>query len=218
MLSPLQEPIQKYGEAELEGKAGSEEKALETAFELLEGKVGSVVDAVDTDDSIAKGDKKGKKRERLIRIRDRLLRLQLIIIELPNEEDAYVIFETLNTRGKDLGVGDLMKNHLTRLLRPKNKGVDAARDKWNKIRTTLDESAIDLDIDRFIYHSWISRYAYVGRASVFRDARRTITSKKIGNPSWMIWLVTPRTTGLCSSPRPISGRRKRGRSPTHSRP
>ena len=34
----------------------------------------------------------------------------------------------MNTRGKDLTLSDLVKSHLSRLLKPTNKGVDLARD------------------------------------------------------------------------------------------
>ena len=55
--------------------------------------------------------------ERLKEIRDRLLGLLVIWVEHSNEDDAYIIFETLNSRGKDLDVADLLKNHLLNKLR-----------------------------------------------------------------------------------------------------
>ncbi len=100
-----------------------------------------------------------------------MLRLQLISVLLSDEDDAYLIFETLNTRGKDLGVSDLVKNHITRLLKPTNKDVDVAREKWNAVRTVIDESAADLDINRFIYHAWLSRYPYIAKAKLFREIK-----------------------------------------------
>ncbi len=174
----LQECIQKHGPAQLTGDPGSEEQALKQSFELLSTKVSGLLAAVDVDTTIADKKKTTVKKERLTEVRDKLLRLQLITIQLPNEEDAYLIFETLNTRGKDLGIADLFKNHFTRKLRPKTKGVDVAKDKWHKIRATIDESAADLDINRFFYHSWISGHPYVGIGKVFREARKKITKPK----------------------------------------
>jgi len=69
----LQEHIQKYGQAELPGTAGSEEIALKAAYELLTSKVDSVVDAVDSDASIAKAKKNTAKRSKLQAIRDRVI-------------------------------------------------------------------------------------------------------------------------------------------------
>lgn len=171
----LQEHIQKYGQAELPGSADSEETALKAAFELLTAKVRSVVESVASDASIAKAKKNATSKSRLQQIRDKVLRLQLITVQLTNEDDAYLIFETLNTRGKNLGVSDLVKNHITRLLKPTNKGVDVAREKWNSIRTIIDESAADLSINRFIYHSWLSRYPYVGNAALFREIKKRVS-------------------------------------------
>ncbi len=59
---------------------------------------------------------------------------------------AYVIFETLNTRGKDLTLSDLVKSHLSRLLKPTNKGVDLARDQWEEIAKTFEESQADISV------------------------------------------------------------------------
>ena len=62
-------------------------------------------------------------------MRDKLLGLRLIWIEHGNEDDAYVVFETLNSRGKNLEVVDLLKNHLLSILRRgSDPRADAARD------------------------------------------------------------------------------------------
>ena len=107
-------------------------------------------------------------------IRDSVLRLQLIAVQLGNEDDAYLIFETLNTRGKDLTVADLVKNHLTRLLKPKHKGVDIARDKWNGILELFDRSENEISINRFLHHSWLSRHPYTTEKKLFKEIKRTV--------------------------------------------
>jgi hypothetical protein len=114
----------------------------------------------------------------LLNIRDKLLRLQLIAIQLDSEDDAYLIFETLNTRGKDLEVSDLVKNHITRQLRPKNKGLDTAKDRWNELSEILDSSEAELDIDRFIHHAWLSRHEYVSSKILFKQIKHTVTQSQ----------------------------------------
>jgi hypothetical protein len=168
------EHIQKHGPAQLAANAGREEEALETAFKYLTKQVNGVVTAIDNDPAVLSEKKVEVKRARLMGLRANVLRLHLIAIELQSEDEAYIIFETLNTRGKDLGIADLVKNLLTRLLKPTNKGVDATRDKWNKILERFDESAADIDINSFIYHSWISRNAYAGREKLFRTIRTSV--------------------------------------------
>jgi uncharacterized protein with ParB-like and HNH nuclease domain len=173
----LQEYIQKHGAAELPKSAGREEQALELAFEHLTSKVAGVLQAVDDDPGIAPARKNSTKQKKLLAIRNNALRLQLIVVELTNEDDAYLIFETLNTRGKDLGVADLVKNYLTRLLKPTNKAVDVAKEKWNSMLTLFDTSAAEIDVNAFIYHSWLSRYPYTGKERLFKDLKSRIANK-----------------------------------------
>jgi hypothetical protein len=170
----LQEHIQKYGEPELQPSTGTEEDALKDAYSFLKSQLGTVLSAIDTDASIAAEKKAERRKAKLLAIRDKLMRLQLILIQLTSEDDAYLIFETLNTRGKDLKVADLVKNHLTRILRAKNKRVDAAREKWEGIRERFDEAAEDVDINRFLHHSWLSRHPYIPEKKLFREIKKTV--------------------------------------------
>jgi len=175
----LQEHIQKYGKAELPKTAGREEQALEAAFVYLTHQVNSVVQSVETDASINAKKKTEEKRARLLKLRDNVLRLQLIMVELTDEDEAYLIFETLNTRGKDLGIADLVKNLITKLSKPSNRDVDTAKEKWNKILSYFDESAVGTDINSFIHHSWLSRHPYTGKERLFRDIRMNVTKANV---------------------------------------
>jgi hypothetical protein len=170
----LQEFIQKFGRPELAPSEGKEEEALRSAYSFVQAQVGAAIDAIDADSSLSHTKKEAAKRAKLVEIRDKLLRLQLILIQLGNEDDAYLIFETLNTRGKDLTVSDLVKNHLTRMLRPTNRGVDVARDKWNSILDLFDAASVDIDINRFLHHSWLSRRNYLPEKKLFREIKRVV--------------------------------------------
>ena len=174
----LHEHIQKHGAPALPKSVGKEEEALETAFKYLTRQLKGALKSIEEDPSVPVAKKAEKKKARLLKLRDNVLRLQLIVIELQTEDEAYVIFETLNTRGKDLGIADLVKNLLTRLLKPTNKGVDVARDKWAMVLDTFDESAAEIDVNSFIYHSWISRNSYAGREKLFRRIKAGVTQPK----------------------------------------
>jgi hypothetical protein len=108
-------------------------------------------------------------------LRDRILRLKVILVNVDNEDDAYIIFETLNTRGKDLTSADLVKNLLLRFLRRNNKNVDIDREKWNSIGQTFEASQVDLRVDRFLHHFWLSRYDYVGEKLLFKQIKKYVT-------------------------------------------
>jgi len=89
-------------------KSTDEEAKLRNAFEYIAANLDSVTESILKDNSLSEDKRKAETRNRLIEIRDRVLRLKLIVVVLQNEEDAYLIFETLNTRGKDLTVSDLV--------------------------------------------------------------------------------------------------------------
>src|SRR5260370_19779008 len=56
-------------------------------------------------------------KQKLVEVRDAVLDLKVIFVKLDDEDDAYIIFETLNTCGKDLSLTDLVKNHVTKHLK-----------------------------------------------------------------------------------------------------
>src|SRR5690606_8038997 len=92
-------------------------------------------------------------------------------------DDAYLIFETLNTRGKDLATSDLVKNLLTKLLKQKGAEVDAAKEKWNRVRKLIQESSEDLSLDIFIHHYWLSKHGYVALNKLFPTIREKIQAE-----------------------------------------
>lgn len=102
--------------------------------------------------------------------------MNVIVVTLDNEDDAYLIFETLNTRGKDLALSDLLRNHFTKFIKPEG-GVDHSKLKWSKVLDTIDSAPMPLDPDTFIVHSWQSRYDFVTKAKVFPKVKDTVTKK-----------------------------------------
>lgn len=176
----LQEHIQKFGAPEIAPSLGPEEENLKRAYEFLQAQVQAILDSVETDTGLVVDKKAEQKKKRLVGLRDKLLRLQLILIQLTSEDEAYIIFETLNTRGKDLRVSDMVKNHLTRLIKPKNKHVDPAKQKWQNILEYLEEATIDIDVNRFLHHSWLSRELYVPEKKLFKEIRRTVKKANAG--------------------------------------
>lgn len=175
----LQEHIQKFGGKPGAGSdAGPEEQLLKQAFEYFQTNVTDVVNAIELLPNLSPAKKKARIQDDLTRIRDKVLNLKLIFTALENDEDAYVIFETLNTRGKDLTLSDLVKSHLARLLKPTNKGVDLARDKWNQIQQTFEESQVELSVSTFIHHFWLSRYEYITEKKLYKALRKRIKTSE----------------------------------------
>lgn len=171
----FQEHIQKFGgRPGVPTEAGPEEQLLKQAFQYFESNLRELVESVQDNPSISDKKKKTELRSELIKVRDKILSLKLIFTALDNDDDAYVIFETLNTRGKDLTLSDLVKGHLTRLLKPSNSGVDLTRDKWGQMLETFESSQSDLSVSTFIHHFWLSRYEYITEKTLYKALRKQI--------------------------------------------
>jgi hypothetical protein len=169
------EEIQKFGDRDFVTEPKAEERRLHAAFEFFTGKVARILDAIDVDSMIVFEEKVNVKVARLVDLRDTVLFLSLIRIELGNEDDAYLIFETLNTRGKDLALSDLLKNHFSKLIKPKSS-VNAVKLQWAHLLSTLNRSNIDLDNDTFFTHSWSSRYDSTTQQKAYKKIKAEIKS------------------------------------------
>ncbi len=184
----LQEQIQKHGAKESAKPVGSDQQALKAAFDFLKTQIVQALSAIDSDTTIAASKKSDTKKKKLIEVRDKVLRLQLITVQLDKDDDAYLIFETLNTRGKDLTVSDLVKNHLTRLLKPTHKDVDTTRDKWNSILDLFHNSEAPININRFLHHSWLSRNVYTTEKKLFKEIKKSVN--KASATQFLLQLVS----------------------------
>ncbi|WP_448326266.1 DUF262 domain-containing protein [Sulfitobacter sp. M13] len=170
------EEIQKYGEKDFATIPQREEKRLQASFAFFEKKIGGILSAVDADGMISKDDKLEAKIVRLKELRDAVLSLSLIRIELDNEDDAYLIFETLNTRGKDLALTDLLKNHFLKTIKGAGS-VDAAKELWTRILTTLGSSEVDIDPDVFFTHSWSSKFEATTQQKAYKKIKSEVSEK-----------------------------------------
>lgn len=176
----FQDRIQKWGEPDVPVEPLQEEENLQRAFNQLQTLVNGVIQSVQDDPSLTDDVRRATLRERLVAIRDALLDLKLITVRLDDEDDAYIIFETLNTRGKDLSLTDLVKNHLTKHLRSKSVSIDQAKVKWEKVLETIEGASVDLNSDAFLHHYWLSKYEFLPAKRLFKKLKKTVTRKKAG--------------------------------------
>lgn len=169
----FQDHIQSFEEPELDDEPSSEEAGMVDAFDYAKGKFQEVVQNTKKK---SKGSVRAKAvRSALQKLRDRLLDLQVIIVQLDNEDEAYIIFETLNTRGKDLAVEDLLKNHLARLLPASSPDVDATRKRWNEIVAEIAQSGANLEMSNYVHHFWLSREDYTAKKTLFKRIKAKVT-------------------------------------------
>ena len=107
-------------------------------------------------------DKKGEFVEALIEleecIRDKMVS---ILISVADEANSYLIFETLNDRGLELSVADLLKNYLF------SRGSDKIKEiqrKWEEINLLADR----FELTKFIRYYWLSKYGTVTEKDLYR--------------------------------------------------
>ena len=93
-----------------------------------------------------------------------------IKIEVEDELSAYTLFETLNYRGVDLTVTDLLKNYLFSLITPSDLRI--AKEIWRKIATSVGIDKFPI----FLRHFWISRKPLVRQEQLFKTIRNEIKS------------------------------------------
>jgi len=174
----FQERIQRAPQSNDESsQPGDEEGRLRDAFDYILTRLRENVDSLSGKTRQAVGKIKKRIQERLLDIRDRILRLKVIVITLDSEEDAYTIFETLNTRGKDLTVGDLVRTHLTRLIPQGNKNVDRPKERFNDIIDRFERSEAEISINSFLHHYWLSGYDYTTEKKLYKAVRKHVKNR-----------------------------------------
>jgi uncharacterized protein DUF262/uncharacterized protein DUF1524 len=171
----FQDRILKFGEPDVPVAPMREEESLQIAFDQLTLLVGTVIQDVKASSPAPGKALLQNIKQKLIQVRDSILNLKVIFVKLDDEDDAYIIFETLNTRGKDLSLTDLVKNHFTKHLKPKTASVDQTKVKWGKILETIEGSSVDLSTDAFIHHFWLSRFDYLPQKKLFKTLKRRVT-------------------------------------------
>lgn len=142
-----------------------EEKNLLSTFKYLSGKITAEIEAIEASPSLPQGKKDAKKGLRLREIRDAILMTKAVSLNLDNDVDAYTIFETLNTRGEQLELSDLVRTHLTRVIPQGNRTVDQVRDDFDAIRLSFGNA--NRKLDDYIQHFWLSRYNYTAKKKIY---------------------------------------------------
>ena len=172
----LQSYIQSFDGLKLNCEVGSEELKLKKAFDFITKKLiesipelSSLIDNQSQPSLFTNHDTAIV--QQLKAIRDKVLSLKLVFIQLENEEDAYLIFETLNARGKDLTTPDLVKNLLLKKLQSKSIALDKAKEAWNTLTKQFDGIS-DLDVlGAYLLHYWMSKFEYTSDKALFSKVK-----------------------------------------------
>ncbi|MBQ8169043.1 DUF262 domain-containing protein [bacterium] len=95
------------------------------------------------------------------------------LINVSSTENAYMLFETLNSRAVELSAYDLLKNHL--LSKAGTEAEESMLSDIEKITTNIEDD----DITRFIALDWNSRYIpKTPEKRIYRKISNTITDSR----------------------------------------
>lgn len=152
---------------------------IREAMRLLQQKVDEYVGPL-VDDAAA---------DKLIRLAEFLKdKVSVIAIKVDDDSDAYLVFESLNYRGLDLSIADLLKNHL--FMRVKPETVPVLTTLWNGLMTTLgDQSA-----PRFLRAHWLSTRSHVTEKELYPEIKQELEKNNTSSNSFITELTDSAST------------------------
>ena len=101
-------------------------------------------------------------------------RVRVIVLEVSSDSDAFLIFETLNDRGADLTIADLLKNYLFGHSATK---LDAVRDGWMMVLGALEIPAENSIFTTFLRHYWSSIHGAVRERELYKSIKQHVVTE-----------------------------------------
>ncbi|MFD8972590.1 DUF262 domain-containing protein [Streptomyces sp. NPDC059593] len=99
--------------------------------------------------------------------------LVFVEVQTPTSSDANEVFETINSRGKDLSTVDLVRNFLMEKSR-NDEEKERVNNAW---RSLLDGFERREDIEKFLRHFWVARHGDVRSHSLYTTIRKDLTKR-----------------------------------------
>ena len=112
-------------------------------------------------------------------VREIILALSCIEITSTEEQEGYIVFETLNARGVPLEQAELIKNYIFMYAKG-SSGSDLPEEKWNNIIGTLEtckEGTVKLFFSHYITH----KYGKVTGTKEYQQIRDNVKPAEVNN-------------------------------------
>jgi len=97
-------------------------------------------------------------------------KFKVMYVETSSLEEAFIIFESLNARGKGLETSDLLKNHL---FKTSKSQIESVKNKWEKITDSIGNS----EATKFIRYYWNSIEKFTRTQNLFRRMKMKINTE-----------------------------------------
>jgi hypothetical protein len=99
--------------------------------------------------------------------------VKVIWVKVHDDTNAFMVFETLNDRGLDLAITDLLKNHLFGLAGNRLSEVQSS---WVAMLSALESIEEDNAVLTYLRHYWSSRQGLVREKDLYRDIKKKISN------------------------------------------
>ena len=121
-------------------------------------------------EEIIKPLQRDEKISQIINLFSKIRNTRVISTKIFNEDDAFEIFETVNARGVELSVADLLKNYIFRKVKQEGGEIDDLQIRWTDIKENLEEA--EIEITKFLRYYWLSRYSFITEKKLFREIKK----------------------------------------------
>lgn len=95
----------------------------------------------------------------------------VMYVETDDMNEAFIIFETLNARGKALETADLLKNHL---FKTSSSQIEDVKNKWLQIQNNAE----GIDLTKFIRTYWNSQYPFTREKDLYKKLKDVVARPK----------------------------------------
>jgi len=99
-------------------------------------------------------------------------RLLMIKIDIDSDENANMLFETLNDRGLELSVADLAKNYIFSMA---GANLESVVQLWKEM---VDEVG-DHNVSQFLRHFWLSSFGLVRKEELYKKLKNEVKKDKV---------------------------------------
>ena len=149
-----------------------EEKRVKNNFISLNNKVISYLWDWNVDSKVKK----------LQNLRDKVLGLELVYIQVMSQEDAYTFFETINATWMKLSTADVLKNLL---FKETKSSIDDVNKIWDQIIRNLSSWDEAYNVTQFIRYFWLSKHKKVTDKKLYNSIKRSVKSKDIKEKKYL---------------------------------
>jgi len=105
----------------------------------------------------------------------------VIVLKLPNDQNAFRMFETLNDRGLKTSQVDILKNYLFKEARDQQGNMGEVQPKWSRMMGTLEGlDGDDVEIT-FVRHYVITQYGMTRSGEVYGKIEQKVAGRHQAN-------------------------------------